>query len=113
MSGVSTHVLDTATGRPGADVPVTLARREADGRWTEVSRARTDDDGRVGDALGGATLEAGVYRMRFETGRWMDVRGGEGFYPHVDVVFRVDDPAGHYHVPLLLSPYGYTTYRGS
>jgi len=113
VSGLSTHVLDTTTGRPGADVPVTLARREPDARWTEVSRARTDDDGRVGDVLGGVALEAGVYRMRFETGRWMDTREREGFYPHVDVVFRVDDPAGHYHVPLLLSPYGYTTYRGS
>lgn len=113
MSGLSIHVLDTTTGRPGADVPVALARREPDGRWAEVSLARTDDDGRVGDMLGGAPLEAGVYRMRFETGRWMDARDREGFYPHVDVVFRVDDPAGHYHVPLLLSPYGYTTYRGS
>lgn len=113
MTTISTHVLDTATGRPAAGVPVALTRRGARGAWSEASRHETDDDGRVGDLLDGEDLTAAVYRLRFETEAYMEATGRASFYPWVDVVFRIDDPDDHHHVPLLLSPYGYSTYRGS
>ncbi|MFQ5680085.1 MAG: hydroxyisourate hydrolase [Gemmatimonadota bacterium] len=122
MSGITTHVLDTAAGRPAAGVAVTLERRAADGGWRELARARTDEDGRTGellpgDALAGAPRESepgfGEYRLRFEVGEYYGRRGEATFYPYVEIVFRIADPAQHYHVPLLLSPFGYTTYRGS
>ena len=102
---ISTHVLDTARGRPAAGVPVVLERR-ADGGWSLVGEGRTNADGRVGEL---APADAGVYRLTFDTGSYFEA----GFYPQVAVEFRVDDGAGHYHVPLLLSPFGYSTYRGS
>jgi len=97
---LSTHVLDTAKGRPSAGVPVRLDLHD-DG-WRRIADGRTDDDGRI---AGWTTSEPGVYRLVFEV-------GGE-FYPEVTVAFRVTDAAGHYHVPLLISPFGYSTYRGS
>jgi 5-hydroxyisourate hydrolase len=102
---ISTHVLDTSRGRPAAGVAVVLERQEGDG-WSPVGEARTDADGRV-DEL--AAAGAGVYRLTFDTGSYFE----SGFYPQVAVEFRVDDDAGRYHVPLLLSPFGYSTYRGS
>lgn len=113
MITISTHVLDTATGRPAAGVPVALARRGARGAWKEISRRETDDDGRVADLLGGGELAPAVYRLRFETGAYMVATDRPSFYPRVDVVFRIDEPAEHHHVPLLMSPFGYATYRGS
>jgi 5-hydroxyisourate hydrolase len=111
---VSSHVLDTATGRPAAGVRVTLEAREPDGGWTAVGEGATDADGRLQAlVLGDRGSRAGVHRLRFDTGAWFAARGMAGFYPEVTVVFEVADPAEHYHVPLLLSPYGYTTYRGS
>ncbi len=101
---VTTHVLDAATGRPAAGVQVRLER--ADG--TEVARARTDLDGRVGD-LG--SPEPGVHRLVFATGEWFSAAGRETFYPEVVVTFTLGE--GHHHVPLLLSPFAYSTYRGS
>ncbi|CAN5266050.1 hydroxyisourate hydrolase [soil metagenome] len=107
---ISTHVLDTARGRPASDVHVTLHRRDADG-WELLAEARTDDDGRVAELLAdGHVLAAGVHRLRFDTGAYL---GGEGFYPEVAIVFSVRDASEHHHVPLLLSPYGYSTYRGT
>jgi 5-hydroxyisourate hydrolase len=101
---VSTHVLDAVAGRPARDVPVVLERQAGD-TWTERAARRTDDDGRVAD-LANAT-EAGVYRLRF------DVDAYSTFYPEVVIVFRITDPQAHHHVPLLLSPFAYSTYRGS
>jgi 5-hydroxyisourate hydrolase len=112
VSTISTHVLDTAGGRPAAGVRVALEARVGDG-WERVGGGVTDADGRVPDLAAGATLGAGAYRLTFATGEWLAAAGTAGFYPQVTVEFLVEDPGAHYHVPLLLSPYGYSTYRGS
>ena len=104
MSTLSTHVLDTATGRPAAGIAVRLETRDGD----QLGEGVTDGDGRVG-SLGGE-LAQGAYVLRFDTGGYWS--SGSGFYPEVVVVFTVADDR-HHHVPLLLSPYGYSTYRGS
>ena len=109
---VSTHVLDTALGRPAAGVPVTLSRRRETGAWTTVGNGITDGDGRVKE-LSEEPLEAGDYRLEFDTAPYFKVAGTSAFYPEVLVVFRVIDPGAHHHVPLLLSPFGYSTYRGT
>jgi 5-hydroxyisourate hydrolase len=105
--GISTHVLDTAAGRPAAGVLVRLARRGG-AEWTELAQRDTDDDGRIADFV--AEVAPGVYRMTFDVAGYA---GADSFYPEVVVTFRVVDGSAHHHVPLLLSPYGYTTYRGS
>ncbi|MFL6256793.1 MAG: hydroxyisourate hydrolase [Pyrinomonadaceae bacterium] len=113
MSGITTHVLDIARGRPAAGVPVTLEAKGEDG-WRVVGRGATDADGRLRDLLpNDFVLSAGDYRLTFDTGTYFGGAGTEGFYTEVVVAFVVRDAAAHYHVPLLLSPYGYTTYRGS
>ena len=101
---VSTHVLDATTGRPAVGVEVTLSA----GDDTVLAQRRTDDDGRIPDLA--ADLTPGIYRIRFATEAYFDV---PTFYPEVVVSFHVVDPAQHLHVPLLLSPYAYSTYRGS
>ncbi|MGH8960139.1 MAG: hydroxyisourate hydrolase [Jatrophihabitantaceae bacterium] len=106
---LSTHVLDAASGRPAEGVAVTLERGTDDG-WQPVAGGRTDADGRIG-ALG--EPEAGVHRIRFDTGGYFAERGVPTFYPEVSVVFEVTDAQQHHHVPLLLSPYAFSTYRGS
>ena len=114
MSAVTTHVLDTAAGRPAAGVPVALEARDEAGVWREVGRGRTDADGRLRDLLpADFALRAGAYRLTFDVGTYFAARGVEGFYAEVVVSFVVRDAVAHYHVPLLLSPYGYSTYRGS
>ena len=112
MSSITTHVLDTARGRPADDVAVTLSIHEGDG-WREIGGARTDRDGRVAEFPGAVEIAPGMYRLRFATGEYQKSTGGESFWPHVDVVFVVAAGSGHHHVPLLLSPFGYATYRGS
>ena len=121
MSAITTHVLDTALGRPAAGVPVRLERLDRTAGESggvasaaTVATATTGEDGRAGD-LGPATAEPGTYRLVFDTGAYYRAQPGHEppFFPEVTVSFAVRDPAGHYHVPLLLSPYGYTTYRGS
>ena len=109
---ISTHVLDTARGRPAAGVAVTLSRRGADGAWSVLGNAVTDGDGRVKE-LSAGQLEAGDFRLEFATAAYFKSAGTAGFYPEVSVVFRVTDPTANHHVPLLLSPFGYSTYRGS
>lgn len=104
MTTLSTHVLDTATGEPAAGMRVHLSRAGQEG-WERLGELVTDDDGRVS---GFGDLSAGRHRLGFETGEY-----GNEFYPFVAVVFEVDGAREHYHVPLLLSPYGYSTYRGS
>ncbi|MFB4311689.1 hydroxyisourate hydrolase [Actinomadura sp. GTD37] len=101
---LSTHVLDAAKGRPAAGVAVRLDRRDRDG-WTPLAQARTDADGRVKEW--GAEAGKGVHRLTFDTA------GLSEFYPEVTVAFTIDDPGRHYHVPLLISPFAYSTYRGS
>jgi 5-hydroxyisourate hydrolase len=104
VSGITTHVLDTSTGRPAAGLAIRLLR---DGE--ELASGRTDADGRW-VALDGSGTAAGTYQLEFATGAHF---GGTSFHPSVTVAFTVTDPAEHHHVPLLLSPFGYTTYRGS
>ena len=114
---ISTHVLDTASGRPAAGVPIVLERAgEGGGAGAAVVIARgvTDAEGRVRELIPAASgLAAGRYRLTFDTGAYFSAAGVEGFYPLVTVLFTVRDASQHHHVPLLLSPYGYTTYRGS
>jgi 5-hydroxyisourate hydrolase len=109
---ISTHVLDTARGRPAAGVPVVLERADGD-TWAPLGNSSTDGDGRVRDLVPeGSRPTAGRHRLIFDTGAYFRSTGVRGFYPEVSVVFVVEDD-GHYHVPLLLSPFGYSTYRGS
>lgn len=111
---ITTHVLDLARGRPAAGVPVALAFRGPSGEWKEVGRGSTDAGGRLRGLLAdGAPLAAGIYSLTFDTAAYFRAQGTGAFYPEVRVVFEVRDPAQHHHVPLLLSPYGYSTYRGS
>ncbi len=113
MSAITTHVLDTSVGKPAAGVAVTLDKQEG-GAWKTLARGTTNADGRAAELLPpNAKFEAGTYRLRFDTAAYFRARGVESFYPHVEIVFVVKDAAQHYHVPLLLSPYGYSTYRGS
>jgi 5-hydroxyisourate hydrolase len=112
MGGISTHVLDTAKGLPAQGVRVVLELRSSEGGWVEMGSGVTDENGRVSRLLGnGAVLRAACYRLTFSTGEYFKPQ--ECFYPQVTVLFDVRDPSTHHHIPLLLSPYGYTTYRGS
>ena len=114
MSRITTHVLDTALGRPAAGVPIMLERLPPNGEPIVLGRGVTDTDGRLRDlAPPGAALHAGVYRISFDTAAYFTAQELDAFYPTVAVVFAVVDPVAHYHVPLLLSPFGYSTYRGS
>ena len=103
MAAITTHVLDTAKGRPAQGVPITLEILRTE--WQTIARGVTDSDGRLRTLTDGIALERATYRLTFRTDGF--------FFPEVTVTFRVDDPAQHYHVPLLLSPFGYATYRGS
>lgn len=110
MSTISTHVLDTARGRPAAGITIVLERAEGDG-YSELGRGVTNDDGRVKQLVDG--LSPGTYRLTFETGPYLEQGGGPAFYPRARIEFHVAAESEHYHIPLLLSPYGYSTYRGS
>lgn len=112
MSSLSTHVLDTARGLPAGGIRVVLRELKA-GQATELASADTDQDGRVGPWSEAANLSPGRYELIFEAAPYHARLGVEGFYPEVSVRFEITDAAAHYHVPLLLSPYGYATYRGS
>jgi 5-hydroxyisourate hydrolase len=113
MSAITTHILDTARGKPADNVTVVLEYDGSDG-WTTIAREQTNADGRVSALLADDfDLQPGTYRLIFDTGDYFSVQGTESFYPLVMVAFIVRDTSQHYHVPLLLSPYGYSTYRGS
>jgi 5-hydroxyisourate hydrolase len=115
MSSITTHVLDTSIGRPARDIVVELHVLFGD-EWRDVGRGTTDEDGRLRDLLPeGHLLVPGTYRLTFATGAYYESNGQRGayFYPAVAIVFSVRDVNAHYHVPLLLSPFGYSTYRGS
>jgi 5-hydroxyisourate hydrolase len=111
MSTISTHILDTATGTPAAGMAVRLERRAGEA-WALLGSGVTNGDGRVTDLVPGGRIEHGEHRMVFGTGPWHAAQGVAGFYPEVEVRFVVRDD-GHHHVPLLISPFGYSTYRGS
>lgn len=113
MTPITCHVLDTALGRPAAGVPVVLARLEPNGEWRALANARTDADGRVRNFVFSEPFVSGTYRVTFETRVYHEAVQSPGFYPYVDVVFVVERSDEHFHIPLLLSPFGYSTYRGS
>jgi 5-hydroxyisourate hydrolase len=114
MNRFSTHVLDTASGLPAAGITVLLEFADPTGHWQTIAAVQTDDDGRCPNLLApGASLIPGQYRLRFETGSYHAARSVKGFYPAVEVTVTVRPGDTHLHVPLLLSPNGYTTYRGS
>ncbi|WP_327015483.1 hydroxyisourate hydrolase [Cryobacterium sp. GrIS_2_6] len=110
-SRITTHVLDAVSGRPAAGVPVELEQKLETG-WHVLANAGTDADGRV-SVLGPVDLSSGRYRLTFDTGRYFAGTGQPTLYPEVSVTIDLTDPAAHYHVPLLLSPFAYSTYRGS
>jgi 5-hydroxyisourate hydrolase len=111
--GISTHILDTAHGRPAAGVPVTLARF-IKGTWSLLNDDHTDADGRCKNLLPPThLLQPGVYRIHFTTAVYYEQQRLQGLYPFVEIAFTVSDGAQHYHIPLLLTANGYTTYRGS
>jgi 5-hydroxyisourate hydrolase len=114
-SPITTHVLDTALGRPARGVAVELEVASAPGgSWTALAAGQTDADGRLMDLLlPGSRLEARAYRLTFDTGAYFRASGRPAFYPRVQVTFVVSAPDEHHHIPLLLSPFGYSTYRGS
>lgn len=112
-SPITTHVLDVALGKPAAGISVMLEVQE-NGQWRELATGRTDTDGRVGNLLPAEIpIPAGVYRLTFDTSSYLSSQNTEGFYPYVPIIFEVKNGGEHYHVPLLLSPFGYSTYRGS
>lgn len=118
MSAITTHVLDTSIGRPAAGLRVVLERRGKNSEWRILGQGKTDEDGRQRTLMDDHTaLEAGTYRLVFETREYFEARGAHTLYPSVIITFEVvEDGAGQaarYHIPLLLGPFGYTTYRGS
>jgi 5-hydroxyisourate hydrolase len=113
MKRISTHILDLALGKPASDVPVRLEKQEPSG-WRVVASDRTDQDGRCSQLLPeGEELSAGSYRLSFDIASYYDTQNIQALYPVVEVTFQVRDGETQLHIPLLLSPNGYTTYRGS
>lgn len=110
MSPLTTHVLDTAKGLPAQGLGVVLEKRTGPQSYAKIADGKTNADGRVTDLLTKEQFTKGIYRLTFDTGSY---HHGEGFFPEVNVVFEVKDPAKHHHVPILLSPFGFSTYRGS
>lgn len=113
MPTISTHILDTARGIPARGVHVTLQRAAGPDQWADIAMGCTNADGRVPDLLPkDNNLTEGIYRMRFDVSAYFSEHNAKSFYPYIEVVFELATD-GHYHVPLLLSPWGYSTYRGS
>merc|ERR1719500_2215727 len=111
---ISSHVLDTTSGLPAPGIGITFEKfDEVNNDWIHVVRKETNEDGRSSGFLTWEEFETITYRMRFETKEYFQKKGQETFYPYAEVVFEIKDSQAHYHIPLLLSPYGYTTYRGS
>ncbi len=109
---ITTHAPDTALGRPGKGIAIELERAD-DGMWHLIGGGVTDDDGRLRTLTPAGPVQPATYRIRFQTGAYFAAQGTPGFFPVVEIQFTVVDGAAHYHVPLLLSPYGFSTYRGS
>jgi 5-hydroxyisourate hydrolase len=112
-SPITTHVLDTSLGKPAANVGIVLLKQDAEGAFREIGRGRTDGDGRLASLLPPGPLERSRYRLEFAVGEYFAGQGRESLYPEVSILFEAEPADGHYHIPLLLSPFGYSTYRGS
>ena len=113
MSQITTHILDIARGAPARGVAITLSQL-VDGNWQQVGTGKTNDDGRIPNLCqAGEVLPAGTYQMHFDTAGYFTAMGDPVFYPWADVVFNIGGDGQHYHIPLLLSPFGHSTYRGS
>lgn len=113
MNRISTHILDVSRGKPARDIPVQLEKREAPGDWRPLHSSRADHDGRCAQMLPTEELAPGIYRLVFDTASYFDSLGEQALYPVVEVTFYVREGESHFHIPLLLSANGYTTYRGS
>lgn len=113
MGQITSHILDTSIGKPASGVLITLMQQQQDD-WLMLGSGETNDDGRVGDfGLDAGALPAGIYKLTFYLSDYYQRSDRRSFYPYVDVVFEIDGDGQHYHVPLLLNPFGYSTYRGS
>ena len=114
MKGISTHVLDLGKGRPAPAVPVRLEREESPGKWRALGSAQTDQDGRCAQLLReNEILSPGIYRLTFDTASYYGPQKIDSLYPRVEIIFQVREGEQRFHIPLLLSANGYTTYRGS
>ena len=113
MKRISTHVLDVSRGKPAAGVPVRLEKQDPPDHWLLLQSTSTDQDGRCAQLLHGAELSPGLYRLVFNTAHYFETQKIDGLYPAVEVTFQVRDGESQFHIPLLLSANGYTTYRGS
>jgi 5-hydroxyisourate hydrolase len=112
MSQITTHILDTSIGKPAEGVSIILYRRQGES-WERIGSGITNADGRIADLLAaGSVLPKGQYKMRFEVAAYFERMERKAFYPFVEIVFMIDNNE-HYHIPLLLNPFGYSTYRGS
>lgn len=111
MSQITTHILDTSTGKPAAGIEIVL--EEQSSGWKKIAEGKTNQDGRISDLISkDAILNPGIYRMIFSVKDYFSASGTKSFYPKVSIEFEITD-SSHYHIPLLISPYGYSTYRGS
>ncbi|MGD0987946.1 MAG: hydroxyisourate hydrolase [Candidatus Sulfotelmatobacter sp.] len=113
MKQLSTHILDMVRGKPAVNVPVRLEKQNPSGDWRVLNSARTDADGRCSQLLPETENLSGVYRLVFDTGNYYSQQQCDTLYPEVEITFLARDGESHFHIPLLLSPNGYTTYRGS
>ena len=112
MSQLTTHILDTTIGKPAAGVHIILFQHKKE-EWIEITNGDTNGDGRIPDLLKkGVIMELGTYKLRFETQKYFSKQSIQTFYPFVEITFVVTTEE-HYHIPLLLNPFGYSTYRGS
>lgn len=113
MSPITTHVLDTSKGTPAAGLSIKLEMQDSEGNWKTLAQGETNADGRITDLLDDASFVPGIFQMTFQTKAYFQKQNLPCFYPFATVVFEIEDTAPHYHIPLLLSSFGYTTYRGS
>jgi 5-hydroxyisourate hydrolase len=113
MSQITTHVLDTAKGLPAEGITISLQRPIGKDQWEHITSGTTNSDGRVANFMtDDQVITPGIYRMLFDTKAYFEQNNTQGFYPEVPIIFEITDTE-HYHIPLLLSPFGYSTYRGS
>lgn len=113
MSQITTHILDTTLGKPAQGVSIVLEQETTDNKWLQMGEGKTNSDGRLPNLIASEIkLNIGTYRLIFDTASYFKTLGVKGFYPSVTIAFELSDDS-HYHVPLLLNPFGYSTYRGS